>query len=112
MYYPDGTRYDQVDGTVLFSRTPREMGLARCPIHQNTQGDGQTGQHPGPFLYERTGDGTKYLVPSILTTGQRDQLPGPVLYDILGDGAGYLVPSFLPGTWSRYGPRDKTHSLY
>ena len=35
MYYPDGTRYDQVDGTgpnVLFNRPPRETGLAPYPV--------------------------------------------------------------------------------
>ena len=72
MYYPDETRYDQVDGTgpvVPFSRTARETGLtplSRSLEHQVGRGQSCLTGIPGPERGKHS-DGVSTLVPSFMT---------------------------------------------
>ena len=91
---------------VPFTRTPGRTGSvpstwcswSQPGLYQDTW------QYPGRDQ-EYQVDGTDPVLPGVLVNGTTGLIPSPVCYGERDNGARYLVPSFLPGTWSRYGPR-------
>ena len=110
MYYPDGTRYDQVDGispVVPFTRTPR--GTGSTPSSRSPADQVGRGQSRLPGCSGERDDGTRYMVPLNQPRHGRGWLPGPV--DFLRTGYGtdpvpfisletrYQVPSTRYQIW-------------